>query len=164
MDGDAIDVGGRPLVVRPMDPCFGEALVGFHETLSPATIRNRFFAVHPHLSAAEVVRFATVDHDDREAFVVLDGGEIVAVARFDRLGPGSARAEVAFVVADAWQHHGVGAALLVRLAARARQLGITELVAETLVTNAAMQAVFRNSGLPCTTHFEDGVVQLSVVV
>ena len=164
MDGDAIDVGGRPLVVRTMDPCFGEALVAFHDGLSAATVRNRFFTLHPHLSAAEVVRFCGVDHVDREAYAVFDGAEIVAVARFDRLGPGAARAEAAFVVADAWQHHGLGAALLVRLAARARELGITELVAETLVTNAAMQAVFRNSGLPCTTHFEDGVVQLSVVV
>jgi GNAT superfamily N-acetyltransferase len=79
----------------------------------------------------------------------LDGDEVIAVARFDRLAPGSPQAEAAFVVADAWQHHGLGAVLLQLVADRARQHGVAPLVAETLGTNRAMQAVFRHRGLPC---------------
>jgi hypothetical protein len=48
--------------------------------------------------------------------------------------------------------------------ARARELGIDELVAETLVTNTAMQAVFRHSGLPCRACFDDGVVRLGIAL
>ncbi|HEU4841199.1 MAG TPA: hypothetical protein VFT09_07140, partial [Ilumatobacteraceae bacterium] len=55
---DALDrLGAR---VLPISPALAPALVRFHETLSPATTRNRFFAVHPHLSVDEVTRFTTV--------------------------------------------------------------------------------------------------------
>jgi RimJ/RimL family protein N-acetyltransferase len=147
-----------------MDPSMAAALERFHEGLSAATTRNRFFGVHPHLSAAELTRFTTVDHTDREAFVVLDGADIVAVARFDRLAPGADAAEVAFVVADAWQRHGLATDLLRRLVDRARALGITRLVADTLASNRPMQAVFHHAGLPCTTAFEHGVVHITIEV
>jgi RimJ/RimL family protein N-acetyltransferase len=146
-----------------MDPSMAAALERFHEGLS-ATTHNRFFGVHPHLSPAELARFTTVDHRDREAFVVLDGADIVAVARFDRLAPGADAAEVAFVVADAWQQHGLATDLLHRLVASARALGITRLVADTLASNRPMQAVFRHAGLPCTTALEQGVVHITIEV
>src|SRR5262249_17934604 len=92
----------RPRAV-PMAPSVAPALDRFHEGLSPATTRNRFFAVHPHLTEAELARFTTVDHVERDALVAIDGaGDVVAVARFDRLAPASPTAEVAFVVADRW--------------------------------------------------------------
>lgn len=51
---------------------------------------------------------------NREALVALDGANIVAIGRYDRL-PGTDDAEVAFVVADSWQGDGAGAELLKRL-------------------------------------------------
>ena len=158
---DALDRLGAQ--VAPISPALAPALVRFHESLSPATTRNRFFAVHPHLSIDEVTRFTTVDHLEREALVALDGdGEIIAVARFDVL-PGPARAaEVAFVVADTWQHRGVGSALFARLAARAREVGVRQLVAETLPGNRAMRTVFLHAGLPCVERVADGVVTVSL--
>jgi GNAT superfamily N-acetyltransferase len=100
-----------------------------------------------------------VDHRDREAIVATDGSEIVAVARFDR-GPDRAAAEVAFVVADPWQGRGLGALLFQRLAERARTVGVSRFVAETLPENQAMLAVFHHAGVPCTSSLSDGVVHL----
>jgi RimJ/RimL family protein N-acetyltransferase len=158
---DAIDRAG--LRVAPMTPAHAAPLVRFHETLTPRTTRSRFFAVHPHLSVAEIERFTDVDHEDREALVVLDAdGELVAVARFDRLAPGAAIAEVAFVVADAWQHRGLGAALFARLARRAATMGITCFRADTLVENQAMRAVFRHAGYPVVEVFADGIVRVTI--
>ena len=156
-------LGDLGLRVVPMVPGLAPALVRFHEGLSPATTRSRFFAVHPHLSAAEVTRFTTVDHRRRDALVVLDGeDEIVAVGRFDVI-PGATRAaEVALVVTDRWQHRGVGAALFARLVARARELGIEQLRAETLAGNRAMRAVFRHAGHAVTERTEDGVVGVTI--
>lgn len=151
------------LRVVAMSPELAPALDRFHEHLSPATIRNRFFSMHPHLSSAELDRFTSVDHDDREALVALDGeGEIVAVARFDRLAPGSTVAEVAFVVADAWQRRGVGGALFARLAARAREVGLTRLVADTQADNQAMRSVFRHAGLTHRETLQQGFVQVTM--
>jgi GNAT superfamily N-acetyltransferase len=160
----SFEIDGHQLVAVPMRAEMGPALVAFHETLSPATTRNRFFTLHPHLSPQEVEWFCGVDHVDREALVVLDGDDIVAVARFDRLAPGSTHAEAAFVVTDTWQHRGLGGWLLRLLAERARQLGVTQLVADTLASNRAMQAVFRHCGLPCRASFDGGVVHVTIEV
>ena len=156
-------VAALGLRVEPMEPALAAALVRFHESLSPATTRSRFFVAHPHLTIEEVTRFTEVDHDEREALVVLDGDrELVAVARFDRLAPGSAVAEVAFVVADAWQHRGIGAAVFGALVERATELGVRRFVADTLAGNRAMRTVFRHAGYPLTEVVADGVVQVTI--
>ncbi len=51
--------------------------------------------------------------------------------------PGSARSEMAVSVADAWQHRGVGAALLADLECRARIGGARYLYGDVLRTNIA---------------------------
>jgi GNAT superfamily N-acetyltransferase len=165
-----VDTPGGPdqldrlgLLVVPMSPQMAPALDRFHERLTPATIRNRFFGPHPHLTADELARFTSVDHVDQDALVALDGdGEIVAVARFIRLGHGSTRAEVAFVVADPWQRKGVGGALFARLAARAREVGVKRFVADTLTSNRGMRTVFRQAGLAYRESERHGVVQVTI--
>lgn len=150
------------LHVVTMEPGLASALVRFHEALSAATTHNRFFTVHPHLSPEEVVRFTTVDHIQRDAIAVVDDdGEIVAVARLDRLEEPSV-AEIAFVIADEWQHHGLGSALFDRLVRRAQELGVTTLIADTLASNSAMRTVFRHAGYPIRERMETGVVSVTI--
>ena len=150
---------GTSLAVRPIDEADAEGLVRFHQRLSDETTYLRFFSVHPVLHPDEVERFTHVDHRRREAVVALLDGEIVAVARFDRLPDGD-DAEIAFVVADEFQGRGIGSALLRALVPRARGFGIRRFVAETMPHNRRMLTVFRHSGLPVRTQFEDGVVHV----
>ena len=152
---------GSTVSLVPMEPGDEARLLRFHHRLSPETVRRRFFSIHPELSPNELHRFTHVDHVDREAFVAVHEGEIVAVSRFDRIGGGT-DAEAAFVVADSWQGRGLGSALLDRLIERARQLGITRFVAETLVDNRRMLGVFRHPGLPITERIYDGVVEVMI--
>jgi GNAT superfamily N-acetyltransferase len=148
--------------IEPMLASDDRRLERFHHTLSADTIRLRFFGVHPDLSDQELHRFTHVDHLNREALVAVHDGEIVGVARFDRLGNDSNAAEVAFVVADAWQGRGLGTVLFERLADRAREVGISRFVADTLFLNRRMLAVFRAAGLPETERVEGSVVQVSL--
>jgi RimJ/RimL family protein N-acetyltransferase len=162
MEEDLIAVqlrDGRTVRIRAMSPSDADALVRFHEGLTHQTTRMRYFALHPHLTPKELQHFTHVDHHDREALVALDGAAIIGVARFERL-PATADAEVAFVMADAWQGHGVGPHLLEQLARRALALGITRFVADTLGENHQMQKVFRRSGLVVESDAEDGVVHI----
>ena len=83
----------------------------------------RYFSPYPRIPERDLHRFVNVDHRDREAFVVEVGGRIVAIGRYDRLGPDAADAEVAFVVEDAYQGRGIGPVLMEHLAAAARDAG-----------------------------------------
>jgi acetyl coenzyme A synthetase (ADP forming)-like protein len=144
-DSDVLLTDGSTAHLRDIGPGDAGALVAFHRALSPQTVIRRFFGPHPELSAAEVERFTTVDGVDRVALVVERGGELVAVARYDR-HPGSEEAEVAFVVADRLQGHGLGTILLEHLAAAARANGIVRFTADTLADNHRMIDVFRDAG------------------
>jgi GNAT superfamily N-acetyltransferase len=140
---------GATVVVRTIRSDDDAALRAFHARLSPESIVLRFFGPHPRLSDAEVERFTRVDGVDRLALVAEDASGIVAVARFDR-PPGCDEAEVAFVVGDALQGHGLGSLLLQRLADEARSRGIRWFVADTLSENYRMLNVFRDAGFPRT--------------
>jgi RimJ/RimL family protein N-acetyltransferase len=152
---------GTGLRLRPIEESDEDRLVAFHASLSEDSVYYRFFAPHPRLSPAEVRRFTHVDGADRIALVALDGDRIVAVGRYDRLGQ-STEAEVAFVVTDAYQHHGLATVLLGRLADLARAQGLRTLVAEILPDNRRMRRVFATSGYPVTSEFRDGVVRVAL--
>ncbi len=145
--------------VRPIRPDDAEQLIEFHQHLSQRSTYLRFFTVHPTLSAKEVERFTTVDYQDRLALVVETNGKLIAVGRFDRL-VGTPEAEVAFVVADEFQHHGLGSLLLDELARAGRDRGIRTFLAETLFENKAMLDVFHHSGFDVSTRIEYGTVWL----
>lgn len=145
--------------VRPILPGDAERLVEFHSHLSMHSTYLRFFTFHPRLSPAEVERFTHVDYRDRLALVAESGDRLIGVGRYDR-APGSDEAEVAFVVADEYQHHGIGALLLDELARAAREQGIATFVAETLEENRTMLDVFFHSGYPTTSRTEYGTVSV----
>jgi GNAT superfamily N-acetyltransferase len=152
---------GSSLAVRPIADDDGDRLERFHDQLSPETQYRRFFSAHAHLSPREVWWFTHVDHLGRDAFVALDGDDIVGVGRLDR-SDGESDAEVAFVVADAWQGHGIGSALLRRVIERARDLGLRRLWADTLLHNDPMLAVFRHAGVAYHSRFADGLVHVTL--
>ena len=145
--------------LRPIRPDDAERLIEFHQHLSQRSTYLRFFTVHPTLSAKEVKRFTTVDYEDRLALVVERDGQLIAVGRFDRI-VGTPEAEVAFVVADDYQHHGLGSLLLDELARAARARGIRTFVAETLCENKPMLDVFHHSGFDVSSKIDCGTVWL----
>src|SRR5947208_1281870 len=100
------------LVVRPIGAGDGERLRRLFERLSPESVYRRFFTRFPALPPAVLEHLAAVDHQDHEGLVALDGDEIVAVARWDRRAGNGPEADVSILVQDAWQHRGLGRALM----------------------------------------------------
>jgi GNAT superfamily N-acetyltransferase len=113
---------GDRLRLRQLQAGDAERLRRFGGRLSPETIYRRFLSPMPRCEWL-LPRLMDVDHWDREAIVALAGDEIVAVARYGRR-PGAGTADVAVVVADDWQHRGLGRLLLGRLARLARRRGV----------------------------------------
>jgi GNAT superfamily N-acetyltransferase len=150
---------GIELHLRPIRPDDAGPLVEFHRSLSPRSVYRRFFFVHPTLSPTEVDRFTGVDYVHRLALVVEHDDLLIAVGRYEGI-PGSTEAEVAFVVTDQQQHHGIATVLLEHLAQAARQRGITTFVASTLAENREMLDIFAHSGFAVTTSVEEGIVSV----
>lgn len=153
-----------PRTIRPIGPEDAERLVAFHEALDAESQYRRFFTSHPHLTDEEVQRFTHVDHDRREALIVVEGERIVAVGRYDRLDDEAGAAEVAFVTALDHRHEGLATELLHRLADHARARGVGTLLGETLGTNTAMRRVFAHAGYPVTSTFTDGIAETRMLI
>ncbi|WP_448060281.1 bifunctional acetate--CoA ligase family protein/GNAT family N-acetyltransferase [Cellulomonas hominis] len=159
-EADVVLRDGSTTHVRPIRPSDAPALQAFHVAQSQKSTYMRFFAPLERLPDRDLVRFTTVDHDDRVALVVVTADEeIIGVARYDKTGP--EEAEVAFNVADVHHGRGVGSVLLEHLAAAARERGVRRFVADILPQNGRMIAVFREAGYAVHQSMEDGVVALS---
>src|SRR5262249_14400060 len=92
------------------------------------------------------------------ATTVQEGAEqIIGVVRYDAIGPN--RAEVALVVADRWQGHGIATKLLQRLATYAHAHGFTTFVALTMGNNTPMLEVLRHAGFAHTLRYVGGDIE-----
>ncbi|MCW3842195.1 GNAT family N-acetyltransferase, partial [Micromonospora yasonensis] len=158
---DVLLSDGTTVQLRQIRPDDAAAIVAMHSRFSERTRYLRYFSPYPRIPDRDLQRFVNVDHRDREAFVVLAGDRIVAVGRYERLGPASPEAEVAFVVEDAYQGRGIGSVLLEHLADAGRRASIAHFVAEVLPANGAMLRVFSDFGYVVARQYADGVVHLS---
>jgi GNAT superfamily N-acetyltransferase len=137
-----------------------QRLVRMFDRLSPATRYKRFFSPVPVMRPAVWRALTDVDHDGREAVVARVGDEIVAIAHYYRDRDDVAAAEVAVLVEDAWQRHGVGRCLMRELGRLSRARGITRLLATTLPDNLAAIGLARAMSPGMTPRWDDGVVEL----
>lgn len=160
-DEDVVLADGGAVHLRSVQPSDGPALVGLHARSSPRSRYLRFFSAYPRIPVRDLFRFANVDHRDREAIVVVMPPHVIAVGRYERLGPDSTDAEIAFLVEDAHQGRGIAPVLLDRLVHAAREAGIARLVAEVLPGNYRMLRVFADAGYALESRFGDGVVHVA---
>jgi acyl-CoA synthetase (NDP forming)/GNAT superfamily N-acetyltransferase len=158
---DVLLSDGTTVHLRQIQPEDAAGIVAMHSRFSERTRYLRYFSPYPRIPERDLRRFVNVDHDAREAFVVETGDRILAVGRYERLGPEAADAEVAFVVEDAYQGRGIGSVLLEHLAAAAREAGVSRFVAEVLPANAPMLRVFADAGYQVQRQYADGVVHLT---
>ncbi len=155
----------RQVTFRPIRPDDVARLQAFHQRLSLEAIRLRFHSYLRELPDAMARHFCEVDGQNRVALVAVAGEpeQIVAVGRFDREQDDTA--EVAFVVADAYQRQGIRAYLFRRLIAEARQGGIRTLIARVLPGNTAMRRLLEHTGYPLQVEYsrDANCIRLSLV-
>ena len=137
----ASTVGGAELA--RLEPSDGEALRRLFYRLSPETIYRRFHSPVVYPEQTQPQRLLDIDHHDREAVVAVVDGEIVGVARYFRQ-PGGNAAELAVVVADAWQRQGLATRMLNALAQRARAACIQRFTATVQPDNTPALALLES--------------------
>lgn len=151
---------GLEFLLRPIRPEDEPLLVGFHEALSDRTVYMRYLQMlklEQRVSHERLTRICFNDYDRELALVAeteVDGERrVVAVARLARLRQHLEQAEVAVVVADAWQGVGLGSELLRRLVDIGRQEKVKRLWADILADNSKMQRLCESLGF--RIHRED---------
>jgi acetyltransferase len=146
-------IDGTHFSVRPIRPDDEPLLVDFHRHLSERTVYYRYFVplkLDVRVAHERLAKRCLIDYHNEMALVALtsDAGReqhLAAVARLIKI-PDHNSAEVAFVVADQYQHHGLGTYLLARIIEIARREGLAALEAVVLSDNADMKDLFRRSG------------------
>jgi len=144
---------GKEFKVRPIVPEDEPLLVEFHRQLSQETVYRRYFSalkLESRVAHERLLKRCLIDYRHEMALVAewLDGKgirHIVAVARLIRTESGKS-AEGAFVVADAYQHRGLGSYLLQRITEIAKLEGVRRLEAQVLADNHDMIDLFRRAG------------------
>jgi acetate---CoA ligase (ADP-forming) len=159
----AVDVAlrdGSTLHLRPVRGEDGPAVLAFLESLSPQSVGLRFFGA-PDLKW--VSEWSTdVDYADRYGLVATTGVEQTIVGHSAYVRTGDDRAEVAFMIADAWHGRGIATIMLLHLAAAADEHGISVFVAEVLPQNQRMLEVFEESGFTVRRRVKDQVIEVEL--
>lgn len=166
MDGDLLMLRDeRAVLLRPVAAGDAPLLGQFFSGLSDESRLRRFHGPRRELSWSELISFTAVDHQSHEAIaaVSLPGPGLVGIAQFMRDETDETVAELALAVADAFQGVGLGTALLMRLAARARTEGIFRFRAQVLQSHRRVLNLARWIGsLGAVQYRSTGVVEAEI--
>ncbi|MFI5261296.1 MAG: GNAT family N-acetyltransferase [Candidatus Limnocylindrales bacterium] len=150
-------------VIRSVRPSDAPALSAFYAALSVDSRARRFLGARQGISDDEAMTYATADHTHREGFLAIatrmsvvgepdrpEGpeGAILAHLCLEPCGPGTA--EFGIAVADPFQHHRIGSALLRTGVDWARDHGVRTLTATARVDNAPLLALVLALDVPLT--------------
>ncbi len=147
---------GAAVTIRPIRPEDAEIEQAFVKNLSDESRYFRFMDTVRELSPRMLAHFTRVDYERHMALIAVTtdkGRETqIAVARYVS-GDDPRRCEFAIVVADAWQHRGLGRRLMEALMAAARGAGMRVMHGEVLASNHKMLQLMSRLGF--STHFDE---------
>jgi ribosomal protein S18 acetylase RimI-like enzyme len=155
---------GRPVKIRALRPDDRDDLLAAIGRTGTQSLRQRFFVPKKGFSEQEISFFLDIDFASHVALIAQideDGRPaIVGGGRYVVVRPG--RAEIAFLVVDAYQGQGIGTILMRHLAGLARDAGLKELSAEVLPENSAMLKLFRKFGFRIVSKSPSQVIDLTL--
>jgi RimJ/RimL family protein N-acetyltransferase len=154
---------GAQIVIRQVEPDDAAHLKAGFERLGAVSRYRRFLAPIDNLSPGQLSYLTHVDHTSHEAIAALDAvtADGIGIARYVRDADDERQAEVAIVVADAWQGRGVGTILFQRLAARARAAGVERITARMIVGNDAARRVIAHAADTLSEDRDPGTILLT---
>ncbi len=156
---------GTQINVRPINPMDAPQMKNLFYALSQQSVYFRFMQYLNKMPQKQIQDFVYIDHRNEVSLVATlpeaYGEDIIAVGGY-YLDPKTNRAEVAFLVEDAWQNKGLGSFLLKHLIEIAKRNGIAGFYGEALQNNQAMQAVLRKSGHKMQSRIADGIFEFQI--
>ncbi len=154
--GSYVTRTGQKVNLRLLSKADAPLLVDMFHRLTPETRRLRFYLYTTRLPEKrvwqEAVRMCDLDPRRQVAIVATVAGpdgqeQAVGVAQFARAEVDDKEAEVAVVVRDDYQRKGLGKHLLLTLAERGREMGLTHFTAWVLADNVRLMKLIKNMEL-----------------
>ena len=156
---------GTAVTIRAVRPDDKARIVKAFLALEPHSIYARFFHAKTELSEQELRQLTEIDYVSAVVLLATIGARPQeTVIGLGRYAASDGSAEVAFVVAEDYVGRGIAGRMLHHLTDIARENGIAKFEADVLEDNAAMLAVFRESGLEMTTTNVDGITHVTLVL
>ncbi|MGC1969404.1 MAG: bifunctional acetate--CoA ligase family protein/GNAT family N-acetyltransferase [Candidatus Acidiferrales bacterium] len=157
---------GMEILFRPIRPEDEPMMVKFHESLSNESVYLRYFHMEKlsaRVAHERLIRKCFIDYDQEMALVAdrlaPDTGqhEILAVGRLSKSRTAQ-EAEVAVLVSDHYQRHGLGTELVRHLIQVARDEKLQAIVANILLENLGMRALADRFGFKIRESDDPGMV------
>jgi len=152
---------GESLSVRPVRHDDGALEEAFVRALSLESRYQRMLSGGTKVTPEWIDSMTHIDYHRHMAFAVATviGGieQFVGVGRYV-VDAATFSADIALVLADAWQGQGLGRRLLETLLEHARSAGVREAVGVVLATNVAMLRLARSMGFALNAEPEDATV------
>ncbi|HYD08748.1 MAG TPA: GNAT family N-acetyltransferase [Acidimicrobiales bacterium] len=146
---------GRNIVVRGLEPTDRDGIARFLRGLSTETMYRRFFSL-PRVDDRLLDLVAWADHRCQESIVALDGDDVVGLASYERCQCDDGAADVAIVVGDDWQHHGLGTVLMRVLGGVAHRRGVDRFTASMLADNRPVVDFVHRTAPTARLRFDGG--------
>lgn len=149
-------VGGQVAVVRPAEPSDFDRVRAMHEACSAQSLRDRYLGSPPRLTDAALV--SLLQPPGGYALVACAGrasGEIIGMAQ---AAGGLPVAEVAVLVRDDHQGHGLGTILARRAMDGAAELGYREMVVYGAAGNTALARLLIRLGIRSYARYDGSML------
>ena len=149
--------------IRPATAVDVELIWQLHQHLSSDSLYKRYHS--PRVpSRAEMAQMCGLDGENGRSFIATAPGkaEIVGMAYYIIQSANSNTAEIALLVADAFQGQGIGRQLMKHLVEHAHAQGIRYFDALVLPTNGPMIHLLHSSGHLIENHLSYGTREMCV--
>jgi len=157
---------GLRILLRPVKLTDEPLLKEFFDSLSDESLYKRFISARRDMPHERLEEFIVIDYT--QAMVILavityNGNErVIGVAQYG-MDENHLTAEVAIVVLDEYQHHGIGTELLSYVTYLARKQGLLGFTAEVLVDNLTMLKLFEEMGFDIQKRPSEGVYDMKLM-
>ena len=154
---------GLGILLRPVKISDEPLLKDFFYSLSDESMYQRFISARRDIPHQELQKFAAVDYFQKMVLVAAveeDGIESICGLGQYGINSDMFTADVALVVRDDCQNHGIGGELLAYLTYLAKRQGLLGFTAEVLAGNDPVFHLFRKMGFAVSKRRDSGVYEL----
>lgn len=158
----AVETWTEHATLEELEPSDCAALRAFFYRLSPQSVYRRFWSPIAGPDQLGLQRLLDLDGHDRAALAAVVDGDVVAIARYARDEQHAGAAELAVVVADAWQRQGLATRLIGALGEWARRAGFDRFSVVTLPENSAAIRLVKKLSPDARLRFEGGLIEAEI--